>query len=817
MRFSDEERANIDFLVGSGLDYSVIELTQTGLTKATLDATANVRDFLLRASIHDYRAQSQGPDHKRTLSATLVHPDGRRTRSRVTLFRPQSGNGDPRIWLSGLRELCSAGEKCVLLEDEGGLLVLNLTSDDFRSNGNRINAKSMTHGERVDDYWGAYERLWERATGGKDVAARPESQSSEWPSVARAPGVDAAWQWLAAGVKGDAPPRMVFLVGGPGAGKSHAAAAIVAELHVQHRAEARLAERSYDYELGPARLTVVNDATIRSDSHESLALSGDIDTAVERGSNLLACVNRGVLVEEVSQGRGSTQIAGAGQIVVDWLHRDGAQGEVSSFASGDWEIQSSAGEAYIQCGRLLRSSEPVADMVMVFVDVCSLFESTPTVVIQDRPADHVTVQADPYNIGDFGNPVARLDSSAGELLGSMLDALGANGLVREDPQFLNPFLANKLSLSNASVRAGALNVLRAAEIVSGQRFTFREVWGAAARLVVADAPERVPSHEAQNYLASLQPRSRQPLDRFGEVRELAEIRFSQALFGAAGIWKGGARDAIRNPVTRLTSLADPVRDPDPGEFTPHEPKSGWATPVAEAFSGLAASGSPLEILLSAVSSDDAVRDAITAFDWSVDSAFVDAIRSDSISDPERFECIGWYGAYLTRLYAVANGIPAFRREISAWTETWHLSPAVPSHVASHLRTLLRPKKSGGLDATSLIPVFESRTYPIVGDVETPRLALRSGDFEIETARSGERLVLSILERGNVVSSIALDFPLVREAMSCIGNTVGITDVSDDVSPRLERFRSKRLVPSQVQSGQDYVVLSGARLATLQVG
>lgn len=818
MHFDEKERENLDRLNAARVDYAVLEPTANGLAKSTLDATALVREFLVRASVHDYDQQAQGPEHKVTLQATLVLVDGTRRTSRATLFRPRSKNGDPRIWFSGLKDLCEPGDKCAVLWDGAGFLLLNLTRGGGRALDFAIDRADPKGSGSDAAHWAAYGRLWERATGGSDVAARPDSGTSFWPTVPRAPGVDAAWTWLAEGVELSAPPRIVFLVGGPGAGKSHAASAIVERLGLRPREASALAERSYNYDVNGMTLTIVNDATIRSEDDEALALSRDIQTAIDRSASLLACVNRGVLVEEAAEIRTGGGGNGIGGLVVDWLHA-GANERVleHDITVREWAIRATSNQPYLHSAVITRNSVPVADLIVVFVDTCSLLEAAPSVSIAQTDEGRVELSAERYVIGDFAHTSERLATPGGALLGSVVAELASHGDGREDAQFLNPFVANELSLSQSVVRAGVLSVLRSAEIITGQRLTFRELWGAAVRLLVGNAPDHVQSDDAQSYVASLQPQSTDSVKRFREVRELAELRFSQALFGASGTWKHGAHDALRNPVTRITWPADPLRDSDPGEFDPDEPTSGWATPIADAFTGPVASGSPLETLVDAVAPEDPLRLAITAFDWAVDGAFVEAVQSDSITDAERFELIGWYGAYLTRLYAVSNGISAFRSSIASWAEVWHLSPAVPSHVASHLRTLLRPKKGDGLDSTSVIPVFDSRTYPIVGDVEAPRLALRSGDFELETHRLGERLVLRVLERGRVVSSVALDFALIRESAACIGNTMGITDVSDDVSPRLERFRSTRLTPSQVQSGGDYVVLSGARMTTLQIG
>ena len=64
-------------------------------------------------------------------------------------------------------------------------------------------------------------RLRERAFGGSDVAVRPNTTAgSFWPTGRGAPASDEAITWLRARLDGRGESAMVFLVGGPGNGKS---------------------------------------------------------------------------------------------------------------------------------------------------------------------------------------------------------------------------------------------------------------------------------------------------------------------------------------------------------------------------------------------------------------------------------------------------------------------------------------------------------------------------------------------------------------------------------------------------------------------
>ncbi len=83
------------------LDVSLLVPTPTGLNKSIMDATASVREHLQEVGYHDYDKQGQGTDEKIVRRAYFVHPD-HLEETTVSLYRPTTKKGDPRIWFSGL-------------------------------------------------------------------------------------------------------------------------------------------------------------------------------------------------------------------------------------------------------------------------------------------------------------------------------------------------------------------------------------------------------------------------------------------------------------------------------------------------------------------------------------------------------------------------------------------------------------------------------------------------------------------------------------------------------------------------------------------
>jgi hypothetical protein len=655
------------------------------------------------------------------------------------------------------------------------------------------------------EFWSHVQRLWDRSTGGGDVAAKPGPSTVEdaLPTAPRPPGVDEACRWFANGVADSGLPRFLLLVGGPGAGKSHAASALVKPLVKESPPDDGLAHRRYIYSSGSSRITLINDATIPSDDHTIAPLCREIDETVAGGTHFIACVNRGILVEESSTlaNTNSTDLT-AGESVLKWITNE-------SSASQDeqtWRVEAELRQDYVASGRLTHEGRPMAHLLVVFVDVCSLLERRPELKFQEESGD--LLSAGKYQIADLSQRLDWDDAScpAGSLLAQVVDDLK---VTTPDDGRLNPVVANVESLQSETIRSGFLAILRAAEIVNGKRFTYREIWGATVRGLVGALPESVERASVEAASTATLTADSDAIAYFRQLQILANHRFSQAIFGVEFSTNDTKSDPRRNPVTRLTSQVDPMRDAVPGKLT-SDATSGWATPVTDAFTGPAVAGSPLQNLLERVPEDDSFRQVITSFDEGVDAAYSAAMNTEGLKDRDRYAFIHWYGTYLGRLYAVANGVMAFRRDVSLWAETWYSSPALPDDLRNGLRTLLRPKRRPqDNDSSSLIPILDSRTDPIVGMQAEAKLALLTGDVDMKSLTDAEEIFLILSEHGKEISRMPLDFQLVREATACGSDRPGLTELTESTSPRLERFRAARLVPFQLENA-NYRLVHGDR-------
>lgn len=122
----------LEILTRHDLEVALLVPTSTGLDKSIMDATADVRDYLRDKGFHDYARQGQGPGDKVVRDAHFVQPT-RLVPTQVSLYRPNTKKGDPRIWTGkATRELVVPGNLLALLVVEGELYVVNMSDERIR-------------------------------------------------------------------------------------------------------------------------------------------------------------------------------------------------------------------------------------------------------------------------------------------------------------------------------------------------------------------------------------------------------------------------------------------------------------------------------------------------------------------------------------------------------------------------------------------------------------------------------------------------------------------------------------------------------------
>lgn len=801
--FSGSEKHIFDSLTSIHGDCAVIHLTATGLRKSTLDATRQVRTFLKRTGVHDFDSQGKGPSSR--VIATWEwwgRPDATQ-QCQVSLFRPVSGNGDPRFWVSGLNRICQPDDLMVLFLASGRVSLINLTGwarENYELPALGLKDDNSGMGEETFELgdFDFIDQVWSHSTGGAEVASSPirNEVPDWWPRAAKPAGVEVAKEWFLEAVRSEGDlSSLLFLVGGPGGGKSLTSSEIVKDFTEVSPKSPDLAHRSHVFE-GPFRQVVlINDASISADSDDPSPLISDIELSVLEGSDFIACVNRGILVEEVRNSLASDRI---GLSIVKWL----SNGENEL----DKNLEVKVDLDYLKSAEF-SSAQGTVRIVAVFVDSCSLLELPPALDgLQLFTSQPLASHGSSYSVCDWVDraKIPLESTPVGGLL-RQFSELASNDIRVCSSSSTSPFAANASNIANQEIGNSMLSVLRAAEIAAGQRFTFREIWGVFSRVLVGDLTQRIASRDYEGNLGDM-PSGVEA--RFAEFQRRARYRLFMSLFGPVGKDENSRATRASDPVLRITRTIDPLLDVRPG-FVSDSKQSGWATPLTDAFAGPLTEKGPLEVLLSSLPKLDRAHQMVTDFDRSLDEAFLDLMRDTSVRTSKRSTYVHWYSMYLHRFYAVANGIPAFMEQVKIWIRMWRMSPQFPtSEIERQILTILRPRRtSDDSSSPSLLPILDSRASPIVGAITESKIALRTSQVGARTSTSGEELFLEVIDHQEVIATVPLDFPLVRELDVYLPNHRGVTELSGSLAPRLERIRARSLKPSVLQRNQEYRIVT----------
>ena len=143
------------------------------------------------------------------------------------------------------------------------------------------------------------EQLLRKSFGGGESAVGVTQNDGYWPVVPFPPGAKEACEaLLEALAQNDPQLRWLFLLGGPGNGKSELTRWVQTkpELVPLFQTSDPAHQRSYDYKhVSGARLRIINDATIRT---RGRTLIGDMREGIDDHNHMIVNVNRGILVSE---------------------------------------------------------------------------------------------------------------------------------------------------------------------------------------------------------------------------------------------------------------------------------------------------------------------------------------------------------------------------------------------------------------------------------------------------------------------------------------------------------------------------------------
>jgi hypothetical protein len=123
---SNTEENRLKILTKNSVSLALIEPTETGLKKSIMDATGPVRNYLKENNFHDYEIQKQGPENKVIIEG-FIYDQFKIVKSNISLYRPITKKGDPRIWFSGLSNFVKPNDILTLVCFKGKIHAFNIT------------------------------------------------------------------------------------------------------------------------------------------------------------------------------------------------------------------------------------------------------------------------------------------------------------------------------------------------------------------------------------------------------------------------------------------------------------------------------------------------------------------------------------------------------------------------------------------------------------------------------------------------------------------------------------------------------------------
>ena len=129
--FTPFEKRNMEYLVNKNVKFTQVQITATGLKKSILDATTPMRTYFKENNVHDYSLQNKGQDNK-VIIKTYILTEHKEIETQTSLYRPETTDGDPRLWIYRLKETTEADDiHAIIAPTPTSLFVINLTKVDI--------------------------------------------------------------------------------------------------------------------------------------------------------------------------------------------------------------------------------------------------------------------------------------------------------------------------------------------------------------------------------------------------------------------------------------------------------------------------------------------------------------------------------------------------------------------------------------------------------------------------------------------------------------------------------------------------------------
>lgn len=130
-KLTNVELHRIKRLTEKSINLTLIQPTSTGLRKSILDATFPVRNFLKENKLHNYCLQKQGAKDYGVKIKTTIFTENLAISSQASLYRPNTKNGDPRMWFTELSRYADSDDIIAIMTYEEQLILVNITKIDI--------------------------------------------------------------------------------------------------------------------------------------------------------------------------------------------------------------------------------------------------------------------------------------------------------------------------------------------------------------------------------------------------------------------------------------------------------------------------------------------------------------------------------------------------------------------------------------------------------------------------------------------------------------------------------------------------------------
>lgn len=238
-------------LISHGVKPAFLVPTELGLRKSILDAHSEIKKFLSDNNFHDFEAQAKGSANKKVLPVNLIEKDSVK-KSSISLYRPDSKGGSPRLWISGLAKYAKPYNLLVFFFKGGELFIANASDKEIF--GTRLIAgspfdlilrKPDSYGEKLEtiDLTGDglanqdnqfLKELLNLQQDGSESISAPSNWAQSEPLLKVETKLDGVIDGLLEKVeKSQLTPEKLFwhfFIGSPGNGKSAAAGSLARKL-----------------------------------------------------------------------------------------------------------------------------------------------------------------------------------------------------------------------------------------------------------------------------------------------------------------------------------------------------------------------------------------------------------------------------------------------------------------------------------------------------------------------------------------------------------------------------------------------------------